>query len=534
MTVRKLLTRTTLTSATAIIICLMILNFILHMVTGWQYGLFIDEAYYYSMSNHLAFGYVDVAPVTAWLMALSRLLLGDSLQAMRVFPALAGSFIMLLTALTARKMGGGKFAQCFAALAVMMAPMFMAVSSMFTYDVFDQLMSAVVIYMSARILAGDDAPKVWVLFGFMAGIGLMVKITIGFMILALVVGLLLTRQRKHLKNKWFWIAAAIALGCFVPYIVWQAVRGFPIIEYLQGYRQHRTLMPPPGQLLLNIVVVMNFFSLLLWGSGLVFLFTKRGRAFRPFAWAFAAYFALASVLFIKFYALAGVMLPLVAFGAVCMENNFRQAPRELLEDTDAQQAKKKPWVAVALKTVYVALVCLLGIALVPFNLPLLSPRDTIAYNNLLGISRLIQFDNAANGFLHGGRLGWEEMTKVVADAYHSLPDAKRRECKIFCMHYFEAGSIDYYSEEYGIPEPISGHLGFYEWGNDGYNGGPIIMVGMKHTLTSQMMELFEEVEVVNGSHTNYALYFVNNIPIYVCDGLKMPPDEFWELMRRVD
>ncbi len=531
---KKQLTRAALTSVTALIIYFMILNFVFHMVTEWQYGLFMDEAYYYSMSNHLDFGYVDVAPVTAWLMALSRLLLGDSVQAMHVFPALAGSFTMFFAAMTARKMGGGKFAQCFTALAVMMAPMFMAISSMFTYDVFDQLMSSVVIFMSARILAGEDAPKVWVLFGLMAGIGLMVKITMGFMILALVTGLLLTRQRKHLKNKWFWIAAAIAIGCLMPYIVWQAVRDFPIVEYLQGYRQHRTLMPSPGQLLLNIAVAMNLFSLILWGSGLAFLFAKRGRTFRPFAWAFVVYFGLASVMYIKFYALAGVLLPLTAFGAVCMENNFRKTPKELpAADADAQKAKKSPR-AVALKMAYLALVCLLGIALVPINVPLLAPRDTIAYNNILGISRLIQFDNAANGFLHAGRLGWEEMTKTVAGAYYSLPEAKRKECKIFCLHYFEAGSIDYYSEEYGIPSPISGHLGFYDWGNDGYSGGPIIMVGMQHTLTSQMMELFEEVEVVGGSHTNYALYFENDIPIYVCDGLKMPADEFWELMRRVD
>jgi 4-amino-4-deoxy-L-arabinose transferase-like glycosyltransferase len=106
---KKIFTKAALTGATAIIIYLMATNFILHMFTNRQYGLFFDEYYYYSMSGHLAFGYMDVPPVTGWLMALSRLLMGDSITAMHVLPALAGSFAMLFAALTARKMGGGRF-----------------------------------------------------------------------------------------------------------------------------------------------------------------------------------------------------------------------------------------------------------------------------------------------------------------------------------------------------------------------------------------------------------------------------------------
>ncbi len=533
----KFFSKTTLLSATALVIYLMILNFVLHMVTGWQYGLFFDESYYYSMSNHLDFGYVDVAPITAWLMALSRLILGDSVHAMHVFPALAGCFIMLFAALTARKMGGGRFAQCVTALAVMMAPLFMAVASMFTYDVFDQLMSAAAIYVAARILSGEDAPKTWVLFGFVLGIGLMVKITMGFLILALFAGLLLTRARKYLKSKWLWIAAAIAIGCVIPYIIWQAVHGFPIADYLQGYRQHRTLMPSPTQLLLNIAVTMNILAIVLWLGGLIMLFTKRGRIFRPFAWAFLVYFVLASVIYVKFYALAGVLVPITAFGAVCMEQNFRRetAAMQLSENTEPQPVKKKGKIAVALKAVFLTLLCLLGIAQVPLTVPFLTPKETIAYARYVDFTSFVKYDST-NGFssMLAGRLGWDEMTKLVSDTYHSLPEQQQKECKIFCLHYFEAGGIDYYSKKYNIPSPISGHLSFYYWGDDNYNGGPIIMVGMQHTLTSQMLELFDEVKVVKGPHTNYALYYINDVPIYVCNGLKITPEEFWQLAKRVD
>ena len=81
---KKFFTKKVLTGATAIVVYLMVMNFVLHMAVNSKYGLFFDEYYYYSMSSHLSFGYLDAPPITGWLMALSRLLLGDSIPAMHV------------------------------------------------------------------------------------------------------------------------------------------------------------------------------------------------------------------------------------------------------------------------------------------------------------------------------------------------------------------------------------------------------------------------------------------------------------------
>ncbi len=532
---RKIFTKTALTGATAIIIYLMILNFVFHMATGWQYGLFNDELYYFSMSNNLDFGYVDVTPITAWLMALSRLLLGDSIQAMHVFPALAGSFTMLFAALTARKMGGGRFAQALTALAVMMAPAFMAVFSMFIYDAFDQLMSAVVMFLAAKILSGEDSPKNWALLGLMTGIGIMVKITMGFMVIALIAGLLLTHARKYFTSKWLWISAAIAFACFIPYLIWQWTHGFPIADYLQLYTRTRTITPPVWQLFLNIWFSMNPLSILLWLGGLVMLFTKRGRELRAFAWAFIVYFAIAAVLYVKFYALGGALLPLIAFGSVCLEKNYRRCTLSIDQSAPAVQQKKGA-LSRALKACYVALLCLLGMLFVPLSVPLLSPADTAAYDKALGFSRNIRWENYPGSgipMLLSGRLGWEELAGAVSDVYHSLPEPDREDCYILCMNYSEAGAIDYYSEKYDIPHAISGHLSHYHWGYGGYDGRCLIIFGLRNYTVSSLGIIFEEVSDVKGPHTEFASSYENDIPIYICKGLKISLDEFWKSMRSV-
>src|ERR1700751_4710491 len=61
----------------------------LHCYFNNRYGYFRDEFDFLSCSNHLAWGYVDHPPLVPFLVYLTRLTAGDSLRALRFFPALA-------------------------------------------------------------------------------------------------------------------------------------------------------------------------------------------------------------------------------------------------------------------------------------------------------------------------------------------------------------------------------------------------------------------------------------------------------------
>src|SRR5258706_12556807 len=69
-----------------------------------------DELYYIACSDHPAWGYVDQPPFSLYLMKVSRVLVGDSLAAIRFFPAVAHAAALVVTALIAKEMGGKLFA----------------------------------------------------------------------------------------------------------------------------------------------------------------------------------------------------------------------------------------------------------------------------------------------------------------------------------------------------------------------------------------------------------------------------------------
>ena len=392
---------------------------------------------------------------------------------------------MLFAALTARKMGGGRFAQALTAIAVMLAPMFMSFSGMFTYDVFDQLMSAIVVlhgcqnrkrrsrapHMDPPWLHRRHWPHGKNNDGVPAGMP----------------------DRRHpfsrarantSRTNGSGSPQAIAAACFVPFIIWQAVHGFPIVEYLQAYKDNRTFSPSATKQLQYVFVAMNPAAVLLWLGGLALLFTRRGRAFRPFAWAFLAYFTLATAFSVKFYALAGVLLPLVAFGSVCLEKNYRNAPLPLEKAPDSAPqlpGQNKGKLAWALKASYLVVICLLGVALVPLCIPMLSPAETALYNKAVGYSKYVTWDTVPSTGIptfFAGRLGWSELAQSVSDVYFSLPEDEQKDCAIYCSLYGEVGAIDYYNEENGLPPAISADLGCYYWGYGSFDGKCMIFLNM--------------------------------------------------------
>ncbi|HEX2640596.1 MAG TPA: hypothetical protein VHL50_08500, partial [Pyrinomonadaceae bacterium] len=68
----------------------------LYLIAAGSYGYFRDELYFLACTEHLAWGYPDHAPLSVWVAKFSRDLFGDSLYAIRLFPALSGVVKMLL------------------------------------------------------------------------------------------------------------------------------------------------------------------------------------------------------------------------------------------------------------------------------------------------------------------------------------------------------------------------------------------------------------------------------------------------------
>src|SRR5580700_1628662 len=105
--------------AATVVLCLAACKLLIHLYAGWHDGYLRDELYYLACSRHLAWGYVDQPPLIALIAWMVRSTIGDSVLAIRLLPALAGAFEVVLTAAIARELGGKKTAQWLSALAVL-------------------------------------------------------------------------------------------------------------------------------------------------------------------------------------------------------------------------------------------------------------------------------------------------------------------------------------------------------------------------------------------------------------------------------
>src|SRR6266550_1037839 len=144
---------------------------LVHLLTNGRYGYFRDELYYMACGQHLAFGYVDQPPLSILLIRVSQTLFGDSLFAIRFFPAVASAVIVALTGAIAREMGGRGWAVALSCAASLCALFYLAVGNFFSMNAFEPLFWMGCIYFLVRIINGGP-PKLWLWFGLLAGLGL--------------------------------------------------------------------------------------------------------------------------------------------------------------------------------------------------------------------------------------------------------------------------------------------------------------------------------------------------------------------------
>ncbi|HEY8743369.1 MAG TPA: glycosyltransferase family 39 protein, partial [Chloroflexota bacterium] len=274
----------------ALLVALALIDFVAHLLVAGYYGYFRDELYYIAGGRHLAFGYVDFPPMIAVLAALMDALTADNLIAIHVVSAFAGSCLVVVAGLMARELGGGRFAQVLAALAALVTLVFMATASIFSMDILDALWWALAALIILRLLSRQQ-PKLWLLFGVVAGVGLLTKLTMLFFGFALVIGLLLTPSRTYFRTRWFWLGGLIAVAMLLPYAAWNAANGFPTLEFWRHYGG--LTGGGPVSFLANQIVTLNPLTLPLTIAGLVFYFrAPDGKPYRMLGWTFAVLYAL--------------------------------------------------------------------------------------------------------------------------------------------------------------------------------------------------------------------------------------------------
>jgi len=499
-------------SGPAIVLYLAAAKLIFHLLTASRYGIFRDELYYLACGEHLSWGYVDQPPLIALVAWVARHIFGDWLLGLRFFPAFAGAATVWLTGKLAREMGGGVFAQLLAALAVICVPIYLVMHHWLTMNAFEPLVWMACVWCIVRAINRND-PRYWIWFGVFTGVGMETKYGIAFFVVAVVVGLVLTRDRRFLATKEFWFGAVIGFLMFLPNLIWLIRHNFPFLELMDNIRQtHRDVVRGPIAFILDQAQIMNPILFPLCLGGLFWLFLGReGRRFRLLGIVYVALLAMFIALRGKNYYLASIYPLLFAAGAVGLEKIT---------------AARWKWIRAA----YAVLVIASAIVLAPTVSPILSPEGAIAYQNKLGFEPP-KAENQPTGPLpqyFADEFGWEEMARETARAYKSLSPEEQARTAIFANNYGEAGAIDFFGPRLGLPKSICNHQSYWLWGPRNYDGNIVIVLGSDGTGDREHFRSVETVGRVEHPDSRRDEHF----DIFLCRGFTGDLRQAWSKLKK--
>ncbi len=485
-------------------------TFAFHALGNAHYGFFRDELYFIICGRHPAIGYVDQPPVVPLLAAFSQAF-GTSLFALRVLPAFFAAFSVYVACRFAAELGGKAFAQVLAGLVTAVSPELVTAGMRFSPDTLQVWLWPLIALYVLRIVKGAN-PRLWLWVGFLAGFAGMAKYSIAFFAFSLLVGMLLTPQRRLLANRWFAGGLAIALAMLAPNVLWQVQQGFPMLQLLvNDYGKYLMENPP---LPIQQIIVMSPLLSIVWVLGLAYLLVRREVRFLGIT--YIVLIAIMTALKAKNYYPAPIYPYLIAAGAIPIE----------------EWALKRPW----LRTLVPALVLLFAIPSIPFVMPVLPLKSEIAYQQIVtSVSgKSVHFHvmhvngNATPIQYFADMTGWPELTQTVAQVYQSLPEADRAQAAIFTSNFGEAAAIDLYGKDYGLPAALSGNNNYWIWGPRGYSGN--VMIDVNGDLKTDLKR-FREAKVVTVFYNPYAMPYENRLPIIVARGIKTPLSQLWPQLK---
>ncbi|MFI1717718.1 glycosyltransferase family 39 protein [Streptomyces sp. NPDC053513] len=473
-------------TAAAMTVCLLVL--------ATRHGYHVDELYTRAASRHLAWGYVDQPPLVALVAKAEMAVFGDDLFGFRVVPALLASLAVLLAPLIARELGGGSRAQTLAGFMAFASGLVMYTGHIMGTNNWDELSWITVTWLLIRMVRTRDT-RLWWAIGVVVGVGLTAKYLLVLLMLCLGAGLLVFGPRWVFRTRRFPAAVGVAVVIASPVLIWQVTHGMPQLEMSAALSKALDSLSRstfvPMQLLL-----IGFFLNPVWIAGLVALLRRpEWRAYRFVGWSYPLMVVVLLVVGGQGAYTTALQYVLLAAGAVVVDRWARDAKR---------------------LGVVGGLTVLNAVSSAILLLPTL-PINVYASNPVLSGMAIVQFD----------QVGWPEMTRQVGAVYRSLPAGEQAHTVIYGNHYGQAGAIDKWGPEYGLPKAYSGHNSYADFGVPGEDKTTVIAIGVD---PKRFGALFASCEP-RGAYENDLPVSDDGQRFLVCRGPLKPWPRLWEQLR---
>jgi hypothetical protein len=319
------------------------------------------------------------------------------------------------------------------------------------------------------------------------------------LIASLVVGFALDRRLELLRSRWLWAGALVAVGLWLPNLLWQAQHGWPQFELGRkigaedpiGYRAllvpfQFLLVPPP--------------LCAVWIAGVRRLIrSDEARAFRPLGYAYLALLAITFLVGAKPYYTGGLLLVVLAAGGAPLER----------------------WVArhARARLLLVPAVALSVAASVFLALPV-TPVESVHVTPIAEIN-----EDAIE------MIGWPRFVETVAKVRDAMPEPDRSNVVIFTGNYGEAGAIDRFGPALGLPSAYSGHNSYARFRIPPGNAGPVIVLGYGPlSVKSDFKDCVESARIDNGVDLDNE---EQDGQVWTCSGPIRPWAELWPQLRHL-
>jgi 4-amino-4-deoxy-L-arabinose transferase-like glycosyltransferase len=482
-------------------------QFLLHVATNGNYGVFRDEYYYLACAERPAWGYVDQPPLSIWILAIWKAILGQSVHAIRILPALCGSSIIVLTGVVAARLGGGRWAQLFAGAGTAIGAAGLVICGFYSMNCFDLLVWIGAYALLIHIAATGDG-RWWPWLGLVLGVGLFNKVGVLVFGVALAAGVVLTRHRRHLWDPRLFLGGAIALVFLLPYALWNAANDWPTREFIENAKQYKIAAISPLGFLAENILEANPVTVPLWLGGLLWLLlARRARPYRIVGLMVVVTWTVLVLQKSKPYYFASSVPVLLAAGAVAWERW-----------TTARRWRWARWaMAVGLAV---------GLAIfLPLGLPVLPPAGLNAYQQRLGIAPVPAevSHTAPLPQYFADRLGWQNLARTVAEVYQELPADQRQRAIIMGRNYGHSGALEYWSATYDLPPVYGRHNNYWLWGPPPSDEDTVVIAVNFHV--EDLEQLFDDVVEAAVAESTWAQE--PYLRVLVCRGLKRPLDEVW-------
>jgi hypothetical protein len=422
-----------------------------------QYGYHRDELYFRMLDP--AWGYVDQPPLTPWLARTFAELFGDSLLVMRIPATLAHLAAIVVIALVARELGGRAGAQALAAWGYGTAAIPLAFGHTFLTASLDLVVWPAVLLCVIRAVLRD--PRWWLAAGLVTGVALYNKLLVVALLGGILLGLLVAwpwrmvggsgaagaagpagaavgsgaagpagaAVRWPLATPWPWVGAVVALLVGLPNMLYQATNGWPQLAMGAALGENNATDVRAEMWLFQLLTLGPPLALV-WVVGLVWVWRRRP-TLRFLVVAYPVLLAFTYAAGSQTYYATGLLAVLFAAGCVPVAAWARTAWR---------------------RAAVVAVVLLNAVSCLVISLPLVPVED-------LGETPVADINASAQD-----AVGWPEYVRQIADVFATLPAGDRERAVILTQNYGEAGAVDRFGAEHGLPPVYSGHNQLWEYG----------------------------------------------------------------------